>query len=237
MRVLVTTLCFLFSLLPFAAFAACTSPVISLPPSLKTDEKKSTGPIAAGRSLLWDFFTSMGITPTMGPKLPWARMLVELEAGNIDVIAPILKTPAREKKLVYTNSWASDRHGIIVHKDNVFDYASLKDLDNLRGVYLNGAAFPHPYRGYIKTNPNLTPVHSLHSLSKMLDQKRIQYVLAPLGSVFEAIPLHMRDGRFVILPGSVISTPLYIAFSRKSPCKELIPQLNAYIQKTRIMSN
>ena len=221
----------------FANAFACENPTLAIPRLSAPIQNGAPDPVKSAENLLTDFFEKRGQQLTIKDGFPWARMLAELENGNIDLIAPMLKTPEREEKYLFSDSWASDQHGVIVHKDRLFGFQSAEDLTHRNGAYLNGAAFPEPYRSYIQTHDNLTVVYDLDSLSKMLDQKRVDFILAPIGSLFRVIPEKMQDGRFVTLGRSVISTPLYIAFSRKSDCKNLIPALNAFIQEKSVPTN
>ncbi len=219
--------------------AACSAPVISgppiWPPFIHTDANNKLSGQAF--DFIEGFFAAQNIQTILDKSKPWKRVQNDLEKGHIDLVVAIVKTKERDAKFAYADSWINDRYGLIVRKDHEFQFSQIEDLNNKSGAYYRGVTFPAPYDDFVKARKNITPVSSISSLIKMLDQGRVDYLLVAIDSFFAILPEDIPKDHFFAISSSIVAVPVHIAFSRKSECQELIPTLNAYIRENRVFTN
>ncbi|MBE7637822.1 transporter substrate-binding domain-containing protein [Sneathiella sp. P13V-1] len=229
LRILSTVLVLL---LPATVAADCLKVRISGPPLWppfinQVDKAGREGPAF---DFLIDFIQSEGLQAVVEDTKPWPRVLRDLEIGELDFVVAILKTEERERKYIYTDRWNVDRYGVVTLKDSQFEFSDLNNLSDKTGAFFRGVAFPPPYAAFIKSNKKLTGTSNVASLYSLLNKKRVNYLLVSVDSFLALLPKKQRETDYAIIESSVVNVPVYMAASKLSECKYLVPKLNTYIQ-------
>jgi polar amino acid transport system substrate-binding protein len=162
---------------------------------------------------------------------PWKRILFEVKEGYIDVVAGIYWTKERSKIYQFSVPFAHIKNVIFVKKGKEFPYEKFEDLIGKTGGNVLGGAIGGGFDEFRKKHLKVQEVSSQTQSFKKLMVDRIDYI--PL-NYFEGIELIKELGlteQVSILPKPLTSSPLYIAFSKKSSCISLLPKINEIIRR------
>jgi len=154
-------------------------------------------------------------------ELPWARAVVYLKDGQLDILPNALKTPERQQFAFFSIPTDSSRNVLFVTNKSAkkFDLKNLGDIigtDFKLGVQV-GAAYSEEYDELIK-NPkfseHLIRISTLQSGMKMLNAGRIDGQFAD--EVTGLLLLNELGLSRAIRVGSVVTSrePSFIAFSK-----------------------
>lgn len=226
----------LFSLVSFSTTVAakCTNVRLSGPPiwpPYVNGEEKSKDRTGLAINLAEEIFSDLGISHEIDDAKPWARVISELEQGKIDIIFALLSSPERQEKFLFTESWLNDYYGVITYKGKEFEYESVEDLKSRRGVVYHGINLPEPLNQAQTEDYDLIELPEIPSLYKMLKLGRADYIIAAPLTFKKLLPEGYTWSEFSVLKPSVVHIPLFMAMSRKSPCTEILDQLNAEIRE------
>jgi len=155
-------------------------------------------------------------------ELPWARALVELQAGRLDILPGALRRPERESYAFWVEQHVTVPNRLYVaaaRQPGLSSVRRLRDLPAMRlGVQL-GVVYGPEYAerlGDAAFRASLTQTSSRQSLWQMLDRGRVDGVLASEASArWELAELGLADR---ILPTGVVlsSEAAQVMFSRRS---------------------
>lgn len=167
---------------------------------------------------------------------PLKRALGLLEQGRADGTMILIKTPERSEYLKFTEPtmvvrgliWsAADREGGPVNFD------SLEDLRPYRIGMTRGYSYGHEFDEFLKTMDvevaNTDYQNYLMLLARRTDIFPGNELVAE--GLFRMHP-ELR-GKFVHSENAFIEWPLCIALSRKSPFIDLLPRINAEVQRMK----
>ena len=161
---------------------------------------------------------------------PWKRMLDQVKFGELDAVTGIYWTQERSKKYYFSEPFAKVENVIFVKKGKEFPFEKFEDLIGRQGGNVLGGAIGGGFDEFKKKYLNIQEVpHNKMSFQKLI-LDRIDYI--PL-NYFEGIGLIKELGlvdKISILPKPLTSSPLRIAFSKKSPCVNLLLKINEIIQ-------
>jgi polar amino acid transport system substrate-binding protein len=178
-------------------------------------------------------FDKLGVTYNLDQAKPWARVLKELEAGELDFAMAIFDVPERREKFAYTETWVSDDYAIITYKGRDFKYDSVEDLRGKSGAFYHGIRFPPPLDQAVADNDRLVTVTDAQQLHKMLKLERVDFVIASIPTFIQLLPEGYSSSEFTVLGASTVRIPIYMAFSKKSPCVALLEDVNKQIRNHR----
>ncbi len=173
---------------------------------------------------------------------PWARALVELSAGRLDVIGGISRRPEREATLHFARPTMSARNLLFVHHDAAVTVQGLRHLTGLLGRNFRlGVQIGWAYGGDFDTlaadpafKQQLTQASSRQSLWKMIELRRLdgliadeysgRYELAQMGltGVIQATELVVNDA------------PWSTAFSRRTVEVDFVHRFEAAAEAMRL---
>lgn len=219
-----------------ALAADCKTTLVSGPPiwppfiKAETDGKPREG-IAI--EFVGKIFSNIRVPFVLDEAKPWARVLKELEAGDLDFAMAIFNTPERREKFAFTEPWLSDDYAVITYKGREFSYGSVADLDGKTGAVYHGMRFPPPLDQAIAGNDNIVAVTDAMLLHKMLKLGRVDFVVASIPTFMQLLPEGTEPSEFTVLGSSTVPIPVYMAFSRASPCVSLLDAVNAQIREHR----
>ncbi len=198
--------------------------------------QEATGGI--GVELMRAIFERIENTRVSNPMVPWNRALREVKTGTKDGIGILLKTPERETYMVYTDElfrsyatvWYSTRKF-----PNGIEWQQHLDLKPYTIGVIRGHRHSDELNNLLDDGTlNSVAVTSVHQLFALLDKGRVDLVVADfqVGEAFAQT--YTQSGRHVF--GSQRPTGIeiyYIAFSKKSSARHLIPDINRAILELR----
>ena len=180
------------------------------------------------------FSRAARIPMTVEPAKNWEEAQRRAASGEVDLIVGLYRTPQREADLMYIDRpVASDPIGVFIRQSDADDIDDLSDLRTLKGAAAAGESFGVDFDLRVAKQLTMFRTENLETAIKFLVAKQADYVLAGL---YPGLA-HLRQigpGHGVALTQAALipSQPLYVAFSRKSPCLALAPSLEAQIEKT-----
>jgi len=167
--------------------------------------------------------------------MPWKRALVEVERGRKDGIMALFKSPERTRVMDFTAPIFTGRTMLWYARSKYPEPINWDTMDDLKAyniVVLRGSAMAAPLRDAIDRGIPLSiiEVDSHQRQFEMVLRGRAD--IAPLTEVVGYHLMNHEDMKGVMVP---MKKPLssgdvyYMAFSKKSPARKLIPRINAII--------
>ncbi len=167
--------------------------------------------------------------------MPWKRALVEVERGRQDGIMALFKSPERTEVMDFTVPIFTGRTMLWYAKSKYpapINWDSMEDLEKYDIVVLRGSAMADPLFDAVSRGVPLSiiEVNSHRQQFEMVMKGRAD--IAPLT---EVVGYHLLDseglqGAMVPMKKPLSSDDVYyMAFSKKSPARNLIPRINTII--------
>jgi polar amino acid transport system substrate-binding protein len=167
--------------------------------------------------------------------MPWKRALVEVERGRRDGIMALFKSPERARVMDFTAPIFTGRTMLWYAQSKYpapINWETMDDLKAYNIVVLRGSAMADPLHEAVDRGVPLSiiEVNSHHQQFEVVLKGRAD--IAPLT---EVVGYHLLDNQG--LKGAMVpmKKPLssgdvyYMAFSKKSPARKLIPRINTII--------
>ena len=170
---------------------------------------------------------------TMEPSKTLEEALNRANAGDVDLILGLYRTPHREAELQFVNRpVTTDPIGLFVRQATADEIDELDDLKGLRGAATVGESFGADFDLRIAKQLTLFRTETLNAAMKFLVDKQADYVLSGL---YPGLA-HLRQlgaGHGIALTQAALIPPqqIYVAFSRKSPCLGLAGTLESVIER------
>jgi len=180
------------------------------------------------------FSRASRIPMTVEPAKSWEEAQRRAVTGEVDLILGLYRTPQRETDLLFIERpVAADPIGVFIRQADADDIDDLGDLRTLKGAAAAGESFGVDFDLRIVKQLTLFRTESLTAAIKFLVDKQADYVVSGLYPGLAHLR-HIGPGHGVALTQAALipSQPLYVAFSRKSPCLALAPSLEAQIERT-----
>ncbi len=177
-----------------------------------------------------------GVTPRF-PLIPWERALREVEAGTMDGIVILAKTPERERYMVYTEPLITARSLVWYDARRFpagFEWSSFGDL----APHLIGAVRGYDYgpdieRGAAAGRLNLVQVNAVGQLFAMLARGRVELALANDSVGYGLARRHAGEADIRPASKATGTDVYYMAFSLRSDAATLVKQVNETIAELR----
>ncbi len=168
----------------------------------------------------------LNIPVEINVKLPWARALLMLDDGELDVLAGVYWTQERAKKYHYTHSFAKDSINIFVMKGKEFPYEKFDDLIGKKADQVressNGAAFD----AFAKKHLRLNQINTFKQQFQRLAVGRTDYVIVDRYTAASILRELKLTTKIVMLPNPLVVNNVHFIFLKKSPCAILIPKID-----------
>jgi ABC-type amino acid transport substrate-binding protein len=227
MKLGLSTSLFLF-LGAFASASECVRPLISGPPVFPPYIVAGENGVRTGLAIdkAFEILTPITGEPTLDISKPWSRVLKEFENGDIDILFVSLYNQERESFATFTDPWIQDEYGVVTLKGSQFSWDDISSLNDLYGGYYYGAYLPEPFGSFIKANPKTEGIATVESMYKMLSANRVEFLIVALQSFELLKPEGFSSHQFKIHEDSISSTPVHMVISNKSPCLNLLNEIN-----------
>jgi len=166
-------------------------------------------------------FNDLGVsveTPYVGP---WKRTLRYSELGRVDMIAGVYMNEERKSYLDYVlPTLMVDQTVVFTLKGQAFKFEQWDDLKGLQGGRRLGDSFGDSFDQFEQEHLKLDRVEKSEQLLNMLQRGRNQYFIYGLyPGLAYAEKMGIRN-ELEYLPKPLTEENIYLAFSKKSPCKK-----------------
>jgi polar amino acid transport system substrate-binding protein len=157
---------------------------------------------------------------------PWIRAIKSLTDGNIDLLLAIHITPERNARYLYTRPYAKDPIVMFTMSQSAFAFENWFDLLGKIGVTTRGDSWGADFDQFIKQYLTMMRVNSTDQMIDMIAQKRADYGIQGFYTLerFKRQTGANTSIRLSSIP--IKSEQMYMAFSRQSPCRNLIGNIN-----------
>lgn len=182
-----------------------------------------------GREIL----TTLNVTVTDGPDLPWKRAFVLLENGQIDVLAGAYRTREREEKYAISRPVMEEEVGVFVRKSLAHRPQSLDDLVGLRGVAPFGASYGQEFEDFAAQRLTIDrqPYDDFRTYMRLLMEDKADYLVIARQDGVKMIGETGAQDLVEAMPWPASVNTLHFLFSRASPCVALLQPFNEALEK------
>jgi polar amino acid transport system substrate-binding protein len=155
----------------------------------------------------------------------WADAQAATRDGKADMIFGIYFNDERATYLDYVQpAFVFDPVVAFVRKDKKFPFAGQDDLIGMKGVTNQGESYGNDFDVFIKDKLTVARADGIDDAFKELMSGNADYLIAGYyPGVAEAARAGLKDD-IVALEPALLSAEMFVAFSKKSPCKSLAPQ-------------
>lgn len=162
---------------------------------------------------------------------PWQRVQNLAKSGALDLIVGIYSNDERRTYLDYTIPYMSDPTSVTVLNEKVFDYKNWKDLIGKSGITMHGDSFGQDLDIFIDKKLNVNRAYTVDAIVKNLIAGRVDYILwGYYPTVINAAEQGVYD-KIKVLEPPVVTENMYMAFSKKSPFKKYLPEVNSILKR------
>jgi ABC-type amino acid transport substrate-binding protein len=186
-----------------------------------------------GMNLLHEFSKTTGIPHKINPDTPFARQTNELKSGYLDAIFGLYAIPERLELFDFSDEYYREPLYIYTKTSEAKPPQSLDDLHDRLGIVIRGASYGPLIDRFFSEETKRPIIVNKHSLRlTMLIGNRGDYLIG--SELGQNKPL-IESGLITRSHLPVGWVGVTVGFSKKSPCRHWIPELNELI-KNRIAS-
>ena len=155
----------------------------------------------------------------------WADAQAATKDGKADMIFGIYYNDERATYLDYVQpAFIFDPVVVFVKNDKKFPFTGQDDLIGKKGVTNQGESYGNDFDAFIKDKLTVARADGIDDAFKVLMAGDADYLIAGYyPGLAEAAKAGLKDD-VVPLEPALLSAEMFVAFSKKSPCKSLAPQ-------------
>ena len=155
----------------------------------------------------------------------WEEAQAAARDGKADMIFGIYYNDERAKYLDYVKpAFMFDDVAVFVFKGKEFPFKGPDDLVGKKGVTNQGESYGNDFDAFIKDRLDVARTAGIDAAFKDLVAGKADYLIAGYyPGLAEAAKAGLKD-QIVPLDQAVVTAEMFVAFSKKSPCKSLAPQ-------------
>ncbi|HEY6832874.1 MAG TPA: transporter substrate-binding domain-containing protein [Pseudolabrys sp.] len=206
---------------PSQAQQACTSLVITGHPSYPPVAWAAQGKIVgAAPALVRGIAAMLGVKDVVSKDYgSWEGAQAAARSGEADVIFGIYKTDERARTLDFiAPPFMADPVAIVVRKGAGFAYAEWSDLKGRKGVTNSGESYGDKFDAFMAKELTVARASGVDKTFAALLAGEADYMIIGLYPGHdEARRLGIAD-KVAFLPKELVSSGMYVAFSKKSKC-------------------
>ncbi len=203
---------------------ACATLTITGHPSYPPVAWAAQGQIVgAAPALVREIAAKLGVKEVVSKDFgSWEGAQDAARKGEADVIFGIYKNDARAAALDFVAPpFMTDPVAIAVRRGERFPFAEWSDLKGRKGVTNEGESYGDVFDGFMAKNLTVARAAGVDKAFAALLDKQADYVIIGLyPGRDEAKRLGLAD-KIAFLPKALLSSPMYVAFSKKSKCGAL----------------
>jgi polar amino acid transport system substrate-binding protein len=154
----------------------------------------------------------------------WADAQAAARDGTADMIFGIYYNDIRAEYLDYVQpAFVYDPVVVFVAKGKEFPYTGQDDLIGKKGVTNQGESYGTEFDAFIKDKLDVARTDGIDDAFKDLLAGKADYLIAGYyPGLAEAAKAGIKD-KVVALDPALLSAEMFVAFSKKSPCRSLMP--------------
>ncbi|WP_167000711.1 substrate-binding periplasmic protein [Pseudomaricurvus alkylphenolicus] len=193
-----------------------------------TDNRPASG---VGWKLLQQIQRSLAVDVELLRAEPFARELHLLRSGQRDALISLYPIGSRRSAFDYTLPYFTEPLYVYTREHDQLRIATLSDLDGLTGSRIRGSSLGQRLDDYFARHQSLIPInHNRQYVTLLLAGRTDFFINSPTTSmelIAEQQATHLiRRSRNAIAWAEVA-----MAFSLRSPCRRLIPDINRLISR------
>lgn len=149
----------------------------------------------------------------------WEKAQEAARSGEADVIFGIYKNEERSTYLNYIDPpFMVDPVAVAVRKGGMFPYSKWDDLKGKQGVTNAGESYGTQFDAFMAKNLTVARAQGVGNVFEALLNKQADYVIIGLYPAKNEARLRGIASKLEFLPKDLLSSNMYIAFSKKSKC-------------------
>jgi polar amino acid transport system substrate-binding protein len=186
--------------------------------------------------LLTEVLRRIGCRPEFEP-MPWARALVELEAGRVDVVTSAFRTPDRERFAYFSKPYHRSPNVLFVavaQKGRIKHLSDIRNLPFRLGAQI-GVAYGPEYDALFDDSrfaSHLVPITDRRLAWEMISLDRLDGLIADESSAIIEIKSLGLEGAIQRSSVVVSTTPAMFAFSKRSVSPDFVARFNQALTDT-----
>lgn len=155
----------------------------------------------------------------------WAEAQAAARGGEADLIFGIYYNDARAGYLDYVQpAFMYDDVAVFVVKGKEFSFKDKNDLIGKKGVTNEGESYGNEFDAFMKDKLDVARTNGIGAAFKELVAGKADYLIAGYyPGLAEAARSGMK-GEVVPLDQALLTAEMFVAFSKKSPCRSLAPE-------------
>ncbi|MCJ7528890.1 MAG: transporter substrate-binding domain-containing protein, partial [Methyloceanibacter sp.] len=160
----------------------------------------------------------------------WEEAQAAARDGKADMIFGIYYNDERAKYLDYVQpAFMFDDVAIFVVKGKEFPFKGQDDLIGKKGVTNQGESYGTDFDAFIKDKLDVARTNGIDEAFKVLLSGKADYLVAGYyPGLAEAAKAGVKD-EVEVMDQALLTAEMFVAFSKKSPCKSLAPQFGEAI--------
>ncbi len=225
------------SLLPMVSTAQCVKTLRWYDDAPYSFEGADGQPQGSNPELISAALKAMGCEAKF-VEMPWARALLELKAGRLDLLPGALRSPEREQYAYFSRPINRSPNVLFISSKAATRYR-LKSLADIVGTRFRlgaqiGVAYGLEYDRLVKTPEflgNVTPMTSRRSAWRMLELDRIDGIIAD--EVSALVELRQEGLMDLVVKSEIVisNAPAMVALSRASTTPEFLARFDKALDK------
>lgn len=178
-------------------------------------------------------FQELDVAVTVGRSVPWKRLFVLLDQGDIDVVAGAYRTRERLEKYELSYPVMAEDVAVFVRASLAREPSGLKDLEGLHGMAPFGASFGEGFEQYLSENLTIrrVPFEDFLTNMRLVAEDKIDYLIVARREGQRMIEQLGVEGQVVEMPWAATVNTLHFMFSKASPCVDLLDRFNAVLKQ------
>jgi polar amino acid transport system substrate-binding protein len=164
----------------------------------------------------------------------WAEALEAVRTGRADAVAGVALTEDRKRWLeIVSPPYLDNSISVVVARARPFSFARREDLVGKKGAANKAESFGDELDRFVAEQLSVTRTDGAPNAIDALLAGKVDYVIA---GTYPAIGIALAKGardQITILQPPLITSPTFLAFSKKSPCRKLAQAFGKSIEKMR----
>jgi polar amino acid transport system substrate-binding protein len=153
----------------------------------------------------------------------WADAQAAARDGKADLIFGIYYNDERATYLDYVKpAFMFDDVAIFVVKGKEFPFTGQDDLVGKKGVTSKGESYGNEIDAFMKDKLNVARVDAIDDAFKALLDGEADYLIAGYYPGFAEVAKSGLKEKVVALDQALLTAEMFVAFSKKSPCRSLV---------------
>jgi len=163
-------------------------------------------------------------------KLPWGRAISYLKDGRLDIIAGDYWNEEDSRYYQYSIPFMKNELRAFVLKGKEFTFNRLEDLIGRKGARPLNANYGKEFEAFAEKYLVFFEVGTTRQFLRMLEVGRTDYIMLDHWDGLLNAAQHGMEDKIIALPYAVNTHDVYLTISRKSPCINIVSEINKILK-------